>query len=175
VTVAPSPAERRVADALASLDEARARMDGFRDAQLAAIDRGDVGGAWSAYRTAGLVSVEVDTARAEYDAAFDALAQERSSASPVALVPRALTPDEASLLAVREHSLARTRRELDSAVRFLWASQQLCLDAGNAASAEEWRLYSRDMAEGVADLTAHVSIDLDARAPLLAAQWEAAS
>ena len=109
------------------------------------------------------------------DAAFDALAQERSSASPVALVPRALSFDEAAALAAADVRLSFRRAYRDQAVDMVswWMWHRSLGDDG---------LMSREADEEIAGWSAErdaraaeADAALAARAPLLAAQWEAAS
>ncbi len=122
-----------------------------------------------------LVSVAragVARARFELDAAFDALAAERSSESPVALVRRELTAEEAAELAAAEHRLRVARDARDDAADGVdyFLDERVRRGPGRQGYIDhrlaEWR-EARDRHAAEADAA------LDARAPLLAAQWEA--
>lgn len=112
------------------------------------------------------------------DAAFDAVAAARSAASPLRLVPRELTGDEAAALAVAERGVADVRVALDRAVAAHWLSQAWLLDSIGDASigdAEEWRIIVANDALTVSRVRDRVFAALAARAPLLAARWQEAS
>ncbi len=116
----------------------------------------------------------VASVRNDYDRTFAVVAALRSAASPQHLVARALTPDEAARLAAADGSLVSARLVRDEAADCLawWMEYRTRGDDGVMANVADegialWTA-ERDRCAAAADAA------LDARAPLLAAQWEAA-
>lgn len=108
-------------------------------------------------------------------AAFDAVASERSAASPVRLAARELTPDDAWVLSRADDVLSLSRRILDRSVASDHALQSgllRAIECGDLGAAEDCREALR---VGYALTAAHrfaVEGALAARAPLLAARWQ---
>lgn len=115
------------------------------------------------------------SALAARTAAFDAVASERSAASPVRLAARELTPDDAWVLSRADDVLSLSRRILDRSVASDHALQSgllRAIECGDLGAAEDCREALR---VGYALTAAHrfaVEGALAARAPLLAARWQ---
>ena len=154
-----------------AIDHATVTLWGSQGCHLAALSAGDADDAamWRDIAAADLRSR--DFAATLYAAAFDRLAALRFAASPLRLVPCALTPDEAEALAVANYDLSENRAAL--AVWEDICDDDLAACAGqNAADARVQMRFDRDIRDYLLSV---VHVCLDARAPLLAAQWEAAS
>ncbi len=178
---APTPyalaaAERDVAFCLALLDGARANYDDAFDDVMAAVNDPLPGVDEWARATLRIARESLDDCEEMYRAAFDALAALRFAASPPRLVPRALTPNEARLLDGAQAYLDRTCESLDAATGDAWQAQGDLLivlaEIPQHAGLSRYMRKLRDDLVGV--MRSRVADAIDARAPLLAAQWEAA-
>lgn len=183
---------RPTPDALAAAEAEVARLRAERDRRehsahvafdLAAFVRVHVpAGLAAADAAVAETRAALDVAADAATAAFDRLAALRSAAAPLVLVPRVLTPDEAAALheahwwlTNRREACARSERMLDGARAWLRGERALA-DLG-ASSAGALAEAEADVVRAAAELDRNrnlVSDALDARAPLLAAQWEVA-
>lgn len=109
------------------------------------------------------------------DEAFAVVAAERAAASPVRLVPRELTDDEAASLATAERDVRIVRDCVRIASRSLWEAQGRLLAAiasgDSEAEARAWTRLASDHDDAVA-FDEHLAAAIAARAPLLAARWQ---
>jgi hypothetical protein len=106
------------------------------------------------------------------DEAFAVVAAERAAASPVRLVPRALTATMSFALARAEDRLAEARDCCDAAAEhvawWMW-HRSLGHDGLMSAAADDQIAAWREERDRCADAIASA---LDARAPFLAARWQ---
>jgi hypothetical protein len=173
--IALPSAERDVALALMLLNHARRNYDDcFGDVMLA-VDDPLSGVAEYVRGTLDIARASLDDCEAAYHEAFDRLAALRFAASPLVLVPRALTPDEARSLDIAQRHLRIVRGMHRIFLRSLWEAQGRLLAAIASGDAEAEDRARTTIAFDTEDIARNpVSAALDARAPLLAAQWEAA-
>lgn len=168
-------AERRVRqlrDALAALTLS---LWAAQSHLLAALASGDEQAAatWRAYIADD--TDRIDATRARHDLAFGGRAAAMWAASPLRLVPRALTPDEAAALDAAQRDVRIARGCARITTRSMWEAQGRLLDAITSGDAEAEARARTTLAfdrDDAATFDAHLVAALDARAPLLAAQWE---
>ena len=161
-----TPAESDLASLRRVCDRAEERRHALHDA-LSAVCAADLDATRARARLDRIRAVCDDLA-ARRGEAFAVVVAERAAASPVRLVPRELTPAEASALAAAERDLGECRDALA-----VWSD--ICDDSLAACAsydAEDARLqmrFDRGMRDHLRDF---VSAALAFRAPLLAARWQ---
>lgn len=168
-----TPAEHDLASLRRVCDRAEERRHALHDA-LSAVCAADLDATRARARLDRIRAVCDDLA-ARRGEAFAVLAAERAAASPVRLVPRELTPAEASALAAAEERLDTARTILGRDESFDHGLQRgllRAIESGAESYAEECR---EAIVSGYAytdRARANVTAALDARAPLLAARWQ---
>lgn len=165
-----TPAESDLASLRRVCDRAEERRHALHDA-LSAVCAADLDATRARARLDRIRAVCDDLAVMR-DEAFAVVAAERAAASPVRLVPRELTDDEAAALAAAERRLDIERATLSDVESNLawWERHRSLGDDGlmSHLADEEIDLWRRELTHCRAIVTAA----LDARAPLLAARWQ---
>jgi hypothetical protein len=173
-----TPAESDLASARNEHDHATLTLWTTQSELLRAAASGDDGRVETWRRVLAADARTLSLAEDLRTAAFAVLAAERAAASPVRLVPRELTPVEASALAAAEERLDTARTILGRDESFDCGLQRgllRAIESGAESYAEECR---EAIVSGYAytdRARANVTAALDARAPLLAARWQEAA